>query len=844
MAEPAPDGVFPLFIRGVTAEKYGFKNGENVMDLVDHLYISKEVLEKEIQVLGVMSDFEPANKYIKQVPGEEVLFVVDKLSKYGEMFLLCYTESSIEIFVKSISEAADALAEQKRAEEKAEEDRKAAEYARLNVVYEDKPIEARPWVTESQDDTESEINILQPQYLRENIKIEVTRPKKNTKLNYRLSDRNANQSGNIEFKSYKDPNFRGVRENEIGIQSAPQSGDSTAQTTWYRSVNKAIQYEPNSSSMEDHLTGDSKNNLLDFLERVTVKVENALQQNESVDIFHEAFRLAGDDDTNESDQAENELREIKNFADPTYSKFKALIAIDAVPKSNGLVAVSAVRNISFDQRVTLSGQTSSSYILLWDFRQLVKPAALLQSQNEMFCFRFNKSLPSIVAGGSITGQVVLWDLSEALSAASRKNNRNANNVDEEEKELFAAVTPKYVSHLDYSHKKSVADLFWLPTNTQINYRGQLVADEHLEDKSYQFVTCSGDGVIMVWDTRFEKISNDEVKHVGRAKHVPVEKISGKEGFKLLWVPIYRAPLKRLEGVGELSINKITCSGNLKKSIASKSSLAGDYRSHMMVTTEEGDVLFADICATKAESKSNNDDDDHEEDLGRDYVKWCMHDHPRPAVALQQSPFFPDILLSVGDWGFHIWKVGLDRPLFTSPQSHNYLTSGAWSPTRPAVLLLSCIDGQVLAWDFTDSSFRPSIELKATHVRISSMEYLAGPANSRQQLLAVGDETGVLHIFEMPRNLMRPVHKEEIIMSMFLDREKLRLDYLSTISRENNDTNQGNFGEVVHEAHEGLDAVNQEEAAKAAFEALKKEEDDFLKLELAFIQELNLNGTSN
>lgn len=78
---------------------------------------------------------------------------------------------------------------------------------------------------------------------------------------------------------------------------------------------------------------------------------------------------------------------------------------------------------------------------------------------------------------------------------------------------------------------------------------------------------------------------------------------------------------------------------------------------------------------------------------------------------------------------------------------------------------------MLAWDFTDSSFHPSIELKATTpARLTSMEFLVSSAASRQQLLAAGDDMGTLHIFEMPRNLVKAVHREEDFMKSFLDRE--------------------------------------------------------------------------
>ena len=120
----------------------------------------------------------------------------------------------------------------------------------------------------------------------------------------------------------------------------------------------------------------------------------------------------------------------------------------------------------------------------------------------------------------------------------------------------------------------------------------------------------------------------------------------------------------MEGVGELSLCKVCSSSTLPAVISSESSLLGDIRSHLMVSTEEGDVIFADICGRKAvsiDNASGREEKDREEeeevDTSRDYVRWISSDHSRPCVGLQQSPYFPDILLSVGDWNFHIWRVG-------------------------------------------------------------------------------------------------------------------------------------------------------------------------------------------
>lgn len=621
---------------------------------------------KEIQVMGVMSDFEPAKKQIEGYVAEQILLVVDREQKYGETFLICYTDEARDDYMRVLMESQEALREQLKAEMQAEEERRAAEFARQNVVYEDKPITPRPWQRETSHETEAEITLSSQAAARELYSMEVSRPKRFTRQKYQFSDKTADTGGVAEFRGYKDPNFKALREADIGIQVAPTCLESGAQTTWFRSVNKSIQYEA-ASIGTDSAEGDHLDSMLAFLEKATVQVEHALQQNESVDIFNETFRLLGDDDANGGAQAENELRELKNFADPTYSKFKALAAIDWVPKVNSMVAVSAVRNISFDQRIPIIGQTHTSYVLLWDFRLLVKPLILMKSHHEIFTFRFNRVEPNLVAGGCITGQVVLWETSAAIAAAQHKNNRGSSSsssmggnalMEQEEEDLLSMpVSPKYVSHVDFSHKKCVADLFWLPPTTQINYRGQLVGEEHLDGKSYQFVTIAGDGMIMVWDIRYEQIFNDELRHVGRVKHVPTEKSTNKEaGLKPLWAPIFKAHLKRLEGVGELSLCKISPTTVVPagSNVLNKpSNFAGDSRSQFIIATEEGDVIFTDLSARKVESHK---DDDDEEETEFSCVKWITVDHPRPSVCLQESPFFPQIVLSISDWNFHLWKV--------------------------------------------------------------------------------------------------------------------------------------------------------------------------------------------
>lgn len=64
------------------------------------------------------------------------------------------------------------------------------------------------------------------------------------------------------------------------------------------------------------------------------------------------------------------------------------------------------------------------------------------------------------------------------------------------------------------------------------------------------------------------------------------------------------------------------------------------------------------------------------------------------------------------------QVGLRKPVFSSPMAANYLTTGRWSPTRPGMLFLGKVDGSMDVWDFTDSSFTPSVTLMSSPSRIT------------------------------------------------------------------------------------------------------------------------------
>jgi hypothetical protein len=126
-------------------------------------------------------------------------------------------------------------------------------------------------------------------------------------------------------------------------------------------------------------------------------------------MFTDSFNLIGlerdDDSLPLGKQNDNDLKELRTFMDLDHSKNRTIAAIDWLPREKGLVAVSPVRHVTFEQWVQASGHVAASHILIWDFQDLITPMLKLASSHAVHCFRFNRSDHRVVVGGTSSGQV-------------------------------------------------------------------------------------------------------------------------------------------------------------------------------------------------------------------------------------------------------------------------------------------------------------------------------------------------------------------------------------------------------------------------------------------------------
>lgn len=329
---PPPPGVKPMFIQASSLEKYDMKTGESISDTVPYKEFVVTTVLAECLALGFMSDFHAFAKDIEAYQSANggaanseltVLVVRDVDEKYGDNFYICLTAEARErefSQARADEEAAAAAIAAAIAEAEA---KAAAEYARLNAVFEDIPLYPRPYASASAAATFDEIASKIPD--RPLLLCRVVRPRSTfggrcPAFASRDSDTEAKA---VDLRSWRTPDFETrLRLRDVGLQGAPMVAPQATQTAWHRPVNKAAQFDgfdPERKARERRTASlpDTKEamGLRAFLSRARVAVEVALQQNEAVDVFRDAFAEVGGEEGSVGQKGDNDLKELRTFND-------------------------------------------------------------------------------------------------------------------------------------------------------------------------------------------------------------------------------------------------------------------------------------------------------------------------------------------------------------------------------------------------------------------------------------------------------------------------------------------------------------------------------------------------
>ncbi|KAI9204650.1 WD40-repeat-containing domain protein [Polychytrium aggregatum] len=734
------DGIMPLFLTGTTQEMFKIKGGEDLTLENPMRMIPKADLLADIHARAAISDFSPAKQIINEYPQEELLVHWDPEFKYGQNFFLFIKPEAVEILLKPIVVEA------------------APEELQASVTSAKKEKERHKWECLGSD---KEIDAERMENTRPLINIRMSRKRRDFLLSCKFGDRDASD-GFLECKPFRDPTYDITRmELPKCIQAVAQLIDATIQTTWSRATNASVQYEPAMMNSEEQELLFGSESFYQFIHESSPMFEHAIQQNEIMDIFIDEYKELGEEDATIEQGAHAQLQEYQSFTDLKHSKDRSISCVDWHPIQTGVVAISCAHRLTFDDRVEsgLMFRAHKSLLLIWSFHDPIHPQLILEAPDDIMCFKFNPRDTNIIAGGCINGQIILWDIAEYedklktnRKAKSANEDTSGNKVISNRHVEMAPIKYFAVSSIELSHKGPISDLHWLPKNMELNHSGEFA--ESAENGHKQLITASVDGHVAFWDTRAKK----ELK-----------------ALDLVWKPFLRVPLSAMDNTYDYGLTKISIRTQIttEKSgsggrTAKKATPGNGFSSKFYCATEEGDLIYADWVAEKTT----------EEKASR--VEHAFNCHFGPMSDVQRSPFFPDVVLSVGGWSFHIWKEKIViGPLLSSPPSQAYMICGRWSPTRPGVFYISKSDGTIEIWDLLDQSHLPITVQNVSSIAISYMTIHQYPNKSQMnsQFIAVGDDEGTLHILEVPRNLSKPVKNERSIIQTFFDREVRRLSYV-------------------------------------------------------------------
>lgn len=164
-------------------------------------------------------------------------------------------------------------------------------------------------------------------------------------------------------------------------------------------------------------------NMESFLHKVRSRMEEALQSNETIDIFQNDFdlsRVVQNENQAEKKSSESEA-EIRTFRDNILAgqkskKEKSVNYIRLVKSDEVYIAHSLIRNLSFEERSKIIGIPYQSQILFWDFvdPEINSQVFSLEIPMEITCFEFNPTNQNQVVCALTSGQLIIYEIKDLI----------------------------------------------------------------------------------------------------------------------------------------------------------------------------------------------------------------------------------------------------------------------------------------------------------------------------------------------------------------------------------------------------------------------------------------------
>ena len=643
-------------------------------------------------------------------------------------------------------------------------------------------------------------------------------------INNLFQDKNSSEEqtvGNNEVKGVKSANEYPMTERssiEMGFQTDNVKVTKSFQVAKKIKKNSYTQTEHNLADIKEqfdkkvngYLTNQNQLTQIDnFLLRIKPKMEEALQSNETINIFMNDFDLdkfnrIGNEEgiKNTGEQEARTFRD--NSAGTKNKKEKCVHWIRSIDNSIPFIAHSLKRNFSFEESLKIIGIPYQSSVLFWNIRDVEQnsPVFEVSTPGEVTCFEFDPGNVNNLVIALSSGQLMFIKFFDLINIL--KTHANTDMYSYLKKADIKDFYLYNLSSLKWTHQSNITAVKWFPPGYSYKKKGQMQfsPDEH---ESSIVVSLGEDGIIMVWDYR--SLSLHESKYAQIINDVND----------------YLIPKK-------IEVNKVDSIGRISGT-GLEIEDAGEQKFYFYISTDEGQVYCVDMNAKNtADNPTGN------------VLMHYNNRYFRPVLYFERSPFFNDIFLTVHDFHFSLWAKGRPKAIFMSPNLDNCsYTCGKFSPSRPGVIYLCKSNGEIDTWDLLDESHKPSVKDTLIKEKITSInifrydipidENAEIQTQTSVEYMVVGDISGQMTLIEVPKLFSEVVADEKNIMKKFFDNEIQRQEYMEVRIKKMEEDQQGAKEETTHEPENEAEKEVEYKYAEEAYLIERKKIAEELGIEL-------------
>lgn len=487
------------------------------------------------------------------------------------------------------------------------------------------------------------------------------------------------------------------------------------------------------------------------------------------------------------------IEEVCCFVDIEKCKGRNVTSIDWHPQLSGICVVSYGYNLKSklmkdENDVDLVKRTilDPNPVLIWSLDDQLYPKLELEAMREISCISFCPYDGNIVVGGTVSGRIIIWDLTKRLEKVEADGNfrspdkqriRNEirdfmkwSQIDESNK----IVMPSAISQIDRSHEGSVTNIKWMATNYQCTPKGLLKSDRESASEFRQFVTTSVDGNIFFWSLDWEPSDNEAklVKKPNYKVELPEELKEDSSPFKnidLLFSYHFKVALSKpivsfTFNEGEFTYEPLTkVKHDVFERVSHKVSRVKktSFNPSMIIGFLTGETV---VCYWDGEDFSQGAFLDPKTIVLENFASL----HDGPVIQIQKNPFMSEVFLSIGGNIFSIWHENFRSFPILWRRRNARIISCQWSLDRPSVISMVLENGFCEFWDFNSRIDIPSLEVSLAGNLLSEIFQHKLALSSR--LFAIADHNTNLRIFSVPKDFVEKRHDEVETFSKFINEE--------------------------------------------------------------------------